>query len=106
DDGSIAFHDLAIDAKPTWRLSGLGVEIRDLATRGSEPRATVSARFSLNGAPATLQANQIALRPLRAHATLTVDALDLVPVFTYVSEDTPVRPDQGRFSTRLTIDYS
>ena len=38
--------------------------------------------------------------------TYILTDLDLMPIWSYIPADTAVRPDRGRFSTRLTVDYA
>jgi hypothetical protein len=104
--GAIVFEDRAVTPSRSWDVTGLTLAVRDIVTRSDAARGTVSARLSLAGAPATLEATEIRVKPARARATLTLTGLDLAPVWTYISGDPPVRPDGGRFTTRLEVDYS
>src|SRR5262249_20322612 len=45
------------------------------------------------------------LRPVHARAVVTVRGLDLAPLWTYVPATSPMKPERGRFDTRIAVEY-
>jgi hypothetical protein len=106
EDGVVTFVDQAVMPSRTWEAAGVALELRDIVTRSDTARGTVSARFTLAGAPVTLEADGIRVRPARARATVTVTELDLAGLWAYLPPDAPLRAQGGRFTTRLEVEYS
>ncbi|HXH81888.1 MAG TPA: DUF748 domain-containing protein [Candidatus Tectomicrobia bacterium] len=104
EDGSMVLEDRAVDPDRTWRATDIAVEARDLGT-GDDPPGTGSARLVLAGAPLTVVADALRIRPALARATLEIQGLDLGPLWVYVPGTPDVRLDRGRFSARTRVTY-
>jgi hypothetical protein len=104
-DGLVIFDDRAMSPARTWQLDGLRVEVNDLATVGGQANGRAVVAFQVAGAPVTLTAEGIRLQPTQARAVVAVRGFDLTPVWAYVMTDAPLRPERGRFETRLAVEY-
>lgn len=102
-DGALVVEDRALVPARTWRAEDLRVDARDLG--GPEARGTAEATLALAGAPVTVRARGIGLRPLRAHVELAIAALDLAQFAPYVPERWPGRLRGGRLTSRFALDY-
>ena len=104
-DGAAVLEDREVGPARLWSAKGVTVDARDVSTVADAERGTVAASFTLAGAPVSFFADQVRLRPAHARARLTVAGLDLGAAGTYVPPDAALRPERGRFSTRLEIEY-
>jgi hypothetical protein len=104
-DGAVVLEDREIRPARRWSAKGVTVDARDVSTVADAERGTVAASLTLAGAPVSFFADQVRLRPAHARARLTVAGLDLNAVGIYVPPDAALRPERGRFSTRLEIEY-
>jgi outer membrane protein OmpA-like peptidoglycan-associated protein len=104
-DGVAIFDDRAVSPPQTWEIGGLRAEVHDLATVGGGPNGRANVTFALGGAPVTVTAEAIGLRPAHARAVVAIRDLNLAPFWSYVRTDAPIRPERGRFETRLTVEY-
>jgi hypothetical protein len=103
-DGGVTFDDRVVSPPHTWELADLRADAQELATvGGAAGRASVA--FALAGAPFTVTVDDLRLRPVHARALVTVRGLELTPLWTYVPATSPMRPERGRFETRLTVEY-
>jgi hypothetical protein len=105
-DGRLTFADARVAPARTWDVAGLAVEVRDVATRNAAARGTASIRLTFAGAPVTVEAEGLALKPPSARATASVTDLDLEGFWAYVEGTPPLRARGGRASLRATAEYS
>ncbi len=103
-DGALVLHDAAVEPDRTWRAADVDVEVRDVDAEEAA-RGTGSATLTLAGAAVSVSLDRLGLRPMRGHATLTTDGLELGRMWAYVPDDAPVRPRGGRLTGRLEAAY-
>ena len=103
-DGGVVFDDRAVSPAHTWEIAGLRAEAQDLATvGGSAGRANVA--FALANAPFTVTVEDLRLQPVHARAVVVVRGLELTPLWGYVPATSPMKPERGRFETRIAVEY-
>src|SRR5712692_3185729 len=103
-DGGAVFDDRAVSPPHTWEIAGLRADAQDLATVGpSAGRANVA--FVLADAPFTVAVEDLRLQPVHARAVIVVRGLELTPFWGYVPTTSPMKPERGRFETRLAVEY-
>ena len=89
-DGAILFEDRTLTPPRTWRAEALSVEASALSSASPEPRGRVRVTTIVAGAPLTLDASGIGLRPLQAKARLTLADVDATLANLYLPPDTMV----------------
>jgi hypothetical protein len=104
-DGGAVFDDRSVSPAQAWEIGGLRVELHDLATIGADANGRATVAFQVGGAPVTVTAEKIRLQPAQARAVVTVRGLDLTPFWGYVMTGGSIRPERGRFETRLALEY-
>jgi len=104
-DGVAIFDDRAMSPPRTWEIGALRVELHDLATVGGQSNGRAAIAFEMGGAPFTVTAEGIRLQPAHGRAVVVVRGLDLTPFWAYVLTASPVKPERGRFETRLAVEY-
>jgi hypothetical protein len=87
----------------TWRSENIKLEAHNVSTRGGGGRATGSSR--LNGAPVSLQVDDLRLVPAHLRAVVEMTDGDLAMARVYLPPETPVTIDRGKLSTRIAIVY-
>jgi uncharacterized protein DUF748 len=103
-DGGMVFDDRAVSPPHTWEIAGLRADAQDLATvGGSAGRANVA--FALANAPFTVTVEDLRLQPVHARAVVVVRGLELTPFWGYVPATSPMKPQRGRFETKLAVEY-
>jgi hypothetical protein len=103
-NGTVVFEDRAVlTGTRAWALSHLSIEAHDLVTAADATSGTAEARFRLAGAPVTITATKVGLRPVRGQATVLVDGLDLAAGAVYVAARTPLRLERGQLSARIDL---
>ena len=101
----VRLEDRVVEPSRSWVLADVDLEAHDIATVADAAQGRASATFVLAGAPGVLQVQRLAVRPLQAQGTLTLDGLDLGGLGAYVFDDAAVRLSGGRLTTRLTVAY-
>ena len=98
--GKVTLEDRAAREPTTWVSDQITIEAHDLSTRGDRGRAT--ARSITAGAPVAIELRDVRLHPIRVHATVTTEGLDLALARAYMAPDASVVPERGRVSATLT----
>ncbi len=86
-DGAILFEDRTLTPVRTWRAMGLGVEAEALSSENPEPRGRLRLTAQVAGAPLSLDASGIALRPFQAKARLSLRDADATLANLYLPPD-------------------
>ena len=94
-DGAILFEDLTLTPPRTWRAEALTVEADALSSASPEPRGRVRVTTTVAGAPFSLDATGIALRPFQAKARVTLRDVDATLANLYLPPDTMVVLDRA-----------
>ena len=94
-DGAILFEDLTLTPPRTWRAEALTVEADALSIASPEPRGRVRVTTTVAGAPFSLDATGIALRPFQAKARVTLRDVDATLANLYLPPDTMVVLDRA-----------
>jgi hypothetical protein len=103
-DGGAVFDDRAVSPPHTWEIAGLRADAQDLATvGGTAGRANVA--FALANAPFTVTVEDLRLQPVHARAVVVVRGLELTPFWEYVPATSPMKPERGRFETKIAVEY-
>ncbi|HMH54383.1 MAG TPA: DUF748 domain-containing protein, partial [Candidatus Acidoferrum sp.] len=103
-DGGAVFDDRVVSPPQTWEIAGLRADAQDLATVGAAPgRANVA--FTLGGSPFTVTVEDLRLQPVHARALVVVRGLELTPFWSYVPTTSPMKPQRGRFETKIAVEY-
>src|SRR3984893_18098543 len=89
-DGAILFEDRTLTPPRTWRAEALTVEADALSSASPEPRGRVRVTTTVAGAPFSLDATGIALRPLQAKAHVSLRDVDATLANLYLPPDTMV----------------
>jgi uncharacterized protein involved in outer membrane biogenesis len=89
-DGAILFEDRTLTPPRTWRAEALTVEADALSSASPEPRGRVRVTTTVAGAPFSLGATGIALRPLQAKAHVSLRDVDATLANLYLPPDTMV----------------
>ncbi len=100
-DGAIVLEDRTVTPPSRWDARGLALDMHDITTIADTERGTATMRFTLAGAPVSIDADEIRPNPLHVRATVAMTALDLAQLWRYVPPSAKVRPTGGRFSTRF-----
>jgi hypothetical protein len=98
--GKVTLEDHAIPEPRTWTSENIVIEARDLSTRSDGGSAV--ARSITAGAPVSMELKNVRLHPIRLHATVTTEGLDLALARVYLPPDAQVIPERGRLSTTVT----
>lgn len=104
-EGSVVFEDRAVEPPQRWEARTLRVELRDVTTIADAASGTAAVAFVLAGAPVSVAADQIRLRPLHARATVSLERLDLAPAALYIPSQAALRFHRGHLTTRFTLVY-
>jgi len=94
-DGAILFEDLTLTPPRTWRAEALTVGADALSSASPEPRGRVRVTTTVAGAPFSLDATGIALRPFQAKARVTLRDVDATLANLYLPPDTMVVLDRA-----------
>ncbi|HXH82999.1 MAG TPA: DUF748 domain-containing protein, partial [Candidatus Tectomicrobia bacterium] len=99
--GTVTLEDRALPEPRTWVSEQISIEAHDLSTRRDDGRAI--GRSVTGGAPVSVEVRNLRLYPIRLHATVAVENLDLAPAQVYVPPDAPFVLERGRASTSITV---
>src|SRR5689334_20381881 len=89
-DGAILFEDRTLTPTRIWRAEPLTVEAEALSSASPEPRGRLRIATTVAGAPFSLDASGIALRPLQAKARVSLRDADATLANLYLPADTMV----------------
>jgi hypothetical protein len=99
--GQVSFEDRVLSPARTVAATAIQVDLEHVSTLPGEGAGRGTASLVLAGAPLALAVEELGLAPFRAHARVTLDALDLAPLWAYVPEGGALRPEGGRATLRL-----
>jgi hypothetical protein len=102
-EGSAVLEDRALDPPQTWGAEQIELTGRDLSTEALEPHGTLQATLVMAGAPATLDAEEVGLRPLQGRARTSLEDVDLASIAGYFPADAPVVLEGGRYTATHTL---
>jgi uncharacterized protein involved in outer membrane biogenesis len=88
--GAILFEDRTLTPTRIWRAEALTVEADTLSSASPEPRGRLRITATVAGAPFSLDASGIALRPLQAKARVSLRDADATLANLYLPADTMV----------------
>lgn len=97
--GQVTLEDRALREPTTWVSDRIAIDAHDLSTRGDRGRAV--ARSITAGVPVAIELRDVRLYPIRVHATVTTEGLDLAVARVYLAPDAPIVPERGRLTTTL-----
>lgn len=99
--GTVTLEDRALPEPRTWRSEQIRIEANNLSTRRDDGSAV--GRSVTEGAPVSVEVENLRLYPIHLQAAVSVEGLDLTPAQVYFSPNAPVTLDHGRASARVTV---